>query len=437
MTRRTGRLPDMIRPDPNNSTVNNGMTMTEYFDVAIVGASHAGAHLASTLRDRGFTGSVIMIGEEAMLPYDRPSLSKAYMLGSIGIERILLRDANYWAESNIELALNVTVTQLDSRASTLQLGDGRTIQFGHCVLATGGAVRTLVCPGANLPGIYTVRSIIDVDAIRTALNKEMNVAIIGAGYVGLEAAAVLREMGHRITVIEAQDRVLARVTGAHLSAFVENKHRLHGVDIKLGQQVVAIEGKEQVQSILLASGERVAADIAIVGIGISPRTELAEAAGLDCDGGIIVDEFCRTSFSTILAIGDCARHPNSYAGGLWRLESVQHATGSAEVAADTIMGNSRGYDALPTFWSDQYDLRIQSAGIVRGDADALIRGDINSESFSIFYLQDGAVVALDAVNNPKDFMGGRSLVQARLRVSRNLLTDTSVPIRQIAKQLLN
>lgn len=411
--------------------------MTEFFDVAIVGASHAGAHAATTLRDRGFTGSIIMIGEEATPPYDRPSLSKAYMLGSISIERILLRDASYWAENNINLALGLTVTQLAPATSTLQLSDSRTIGFGQCILATGGTVRMLTCPGADLPGLHTVRAVADVDAIRAALQREMNVAIIGAGYVGLEAAAALCELGHKVTVIEAQERVLSRVTGPLLSAFVEQEHRSHGVAFRLGQQVVAIDGQKQVEGVLLASGERVSADIAIVGIGISPRTDLAETAGLECDGGVIVDAFARTSVPTILAIGDCARHPNKHAGGLWRLESVQYATASAEVAADTIMDKARGYDALPTFWSDQYDLRIQSAGIVRGESQALVRGDIESGSFSIFYLQDGAVVALDAVNNPKDFMGGRSLVQARLRVPPDLLTDTSTPIRQIAKQLLS
>lgn len=411
--------------------------MTEEFDVAIVGASHAGAHVASMLRGRNFSGSIILIGEEAVLPYDRPSLSKAYMLGSITIERLLLREATYWKEQNIELALGVAATRLDPRASTLELRDGRTIRFGQCVLATGGQVRTLTCSGSDLPGVHSVRSVVDVDTIRSELKPGMTVAIIGAGYVGLEAAAVLRELGHEITVIEAQDRVLARVTGHLLSGFVEQKHRAHGIDFRFGQQVVAIEGETRAEAVLLSSGERVAADLVIVGIGIAPRTELAEAADLHCDGGVLVDHSGRTSVPTILAIGDCARHPNKHAGGLWRLESVQHATGSAEVAADTIMGNPRRYDALPTFWSDQYDMRIQSAGILLGESDALVRGDIASESFSIFYLRDGAVVAFDAVNSPKDFMGGRALVQDHLRVSPDLLSDTSVPVRQIAKQILN
>lgn len=411
--------------------------MAGYFDVVIVGASHAGAHVASTLRDRGFNGSLVVIGEEPVLPYDRPSLSKSYMLGSITIESILLRDAGYWRENHIDLALGVTALALDPESSTLRLSDGRVLRFGHCVLAMGAAPRTLTCPGADLPGIHMVRSIGDVDAIRAALQQRMKVVIVGAGYVGLEAAAVLRELDHEVTMVEAQNRVLARVTGPLLSNFIENKHRSHGVDFRLGQQVIAFGGTVWVESVLLASGERLAADLVIVGIGIVPRTELAEEAGLHCDGGVIVDAFGRTSIPTILAVGDCARHPNAYTGGLWRLESVQYAMASAEVAADTIMGKSRGYDALPTFWSDQYDLRIQTAGIALGESDVLVRGDMDSESFSIFYLKNGVVVALDAVNNPKDFMGARSLIQARLSVPPELLADTSTPVRWIAKQLLN
>jgi len=411
--------------------------MTEHFDVAIIGASHAGAHAAITLRERGFTGSVLLIGEEPVLPYDRPSLSKAYMLGSISIERILLRDADYWAEHGIDLLLDTSAAHLDPAAATVRLGDGRTIGYGRCILATGGHVRTLACPGADLPGIHMVRSLVDVDAIRAALKPGMKAAIVGAGYVGLEAAAVLRELGHEVVVVETQDRVLARVTGPVLSAFVERKHRAHGVDFRFGRHVAAIEGDGRAEHVLLSSGERLAADIVIVGIGIAPRTELAEAAGLACDGGVLVDQCGRTSDPAIFAIGDCARHPNSYAGGLWRLESVQHATASAEVAADAIMGNPRNYDALPTFWSDQYDMRIQSAGILRGACEALVRGDPDSGAFSIFYLKDGAVVALDAVNSPRDFMGGRALVQERLRVPPELLADTAVPVRQIVKQLVS
>ncbi|MBD3744905.1 MAG: FAD-dependent oxidoreductase [Sphingopyxis terrae] len=411
--------------------------MTEHYDVAIVGAGHAGAHAAITLRSRGFTGSILLIGEETMLPYDRPSLSKAYMLGSIGIEQILLRDASYWAEHRIDIALGVTTDRLDTDASTLQLSDGRTIGFGHCILATGGSVRTLSCPGADLPGIHSVRSIADADAIRAALRPGMKVVIVGAGYVGLEAAAVLRELDHPVTVVEAQDRVLARVTGPGLAGFVERKHRSHGVEFRFGQQVVAIEGDGRVEAVVLQTGERLAADLVIAGIGIAARSELAEAAGLACDGGVIVDQCGRASGTSVFAIGDCARHPNSFAGGLWRLESVQHATGSAEVAADAIMNSPRCYDALPTFWSDQYDMRIQSAGILRGTCEAVVRGDMASGSFSIFYLQSGAVIALDAVNCPKDFMGGRALVQDRARVDSAQLADTSIPTRQIAKQLIN
>lgn len=409
--------------------------IVEHYDVAIVGGGHAGAHAATTLRERGFAGSILLVGDEACLPYDRPSLSKAYMLGSITIERMLLRDAGYWDERGIEMALGVTAMALDARARTLSLSDGRAIGFTNAILATGGAVRRLTCPGAELPGIHTVRALCDVDAIRAALKPGMQVVIIGAGYVGLEAAAVLAELGHRITVVEAQDRVLARVTGPTLSEYVAAKHRAHGVDIRLNAQVNAIEGEDHVEAVLLQSGERLPADMVIAGIGITPRMELAMDAGLACDGGIIVDECGRASNSAVFAIGDSARHPNAYAGGLWRLESVQHALASAELVADAIMDRPRAYDALPTFWSDQYDMRIQSAGLLTGEADPVVRGDPASGSFSIFYLQNGAVIAMDAVNCPKDFMGGRALVQTRAQPEPARLADSAVPVKQIAREL--
>ncbi len=399
-----------------------------------MGGGHAGAHAATTLRDRGFEGSILLVGDEPFLPYDRPSLSKAYMLGSITIERMLLRDAGYWAERRIDIALDTTATALDAAARRLSLSDGRVIDFGNAILATGGVVRRLTCPGADLPGIYTVRSLVDVDAIRAALRPGMRVVIVGAGYVGLEAAAVLAELGHRITVVEAQDRVLARVTGPTLSHYVAARHRAHGVDILLNTQVIAIEGDGHVEAMLLQSGEKLPADMVIAGIGITPRMELAEGAGLACDGGIIVDECGRASGSAVFAIGDCARHPNAYAGGLWRLESVQHALASAELVADAILSVPRSYDALPTFWSDQYDMRIQSAGLLTGPAEPVVRGDQASGSFSIFYLQNGAVIAMDAVNCPKDFMGGRALVQARARLSPEQLADMRVPVKQLAKE---
>lgn len=409
--------------------------MTEYYDVAVIGAGHAGAQAAITLRSQGFAGSILLIGDERTLPYDRPSLSKAYMLGSISIERMLLRDADYWSEQRVDVSLGAPVVELDAAGSTIRLSDGRLIGFGHCIIATGGALRTLSCPGAELPGVHGVRDVGDVDAIRADLKPGMSVVIAGAGYVGLEAAAVLRALHHPVTVIEAQDRVLARVTGPVLSGFVEMTHRAHGVDFRFGEQLAAIEGGERVEQAVLASGERLAADLLIVGIGIQPRTGLAEQAGLHCADGVMVDGAGRTSAPNIFAIGDCARHPNSYAGGHCRLESVQHANASAEVAAEAIMGRSRINDALPTFWSDQYDLRIQSAGLPLPGAECVMRGSAETPSFSLFYLCDGRVVALDAVNCPKDFMAGRALVQQRARVDAQRLADTSISVKQIVAEL--
>jgi 3-phenylpropionate/trans-cinnamate dioxygenase ferredoxin reductase component len=409
--------------------------MTGHYDVAIIGAGHAGAQAAMTLRSQGFAGSVLLIGDERTLPYDRPSLSKAYMLGSISIERMLLRDADYWAEQKIEVSLGTPAIGLDAGKSMITLSDGRMFSFGDCIIATGGALRTLSCPGAGLTGVHGVRDISDVDAIRADLKPGMSVVIAGAGYVGLEAAAVLRAMNHPVTVIEAQGRVLARVTGPLLSRFVEMTHRVHGVAFHFQEQLAAIEGEDRVERAVLASGKQLSADLVIVGIGITPRTELAERAGLHVEDGVMIDRMGRTSSPHVYAIGDCARHPNSYAGGHCRLESVQHANASAEVAAEAIMGRPRPNDALPTFWSDQYDLRIQSAGLPSPDAACIMRGSAESRSFSLFYIRDGRVIALDAVNCPKDFMAGRALVQNRALVDAARLSDTSIPVKQIAAEL--
>lgn len=410
--------------------------MAQSYDVVIVGAGHAGAQAAISLREKGFAGSILIVGEERTLPYDRPSLSKAYMLGSITIDRMLLRDASYWDERKIDVLLGTAATDLDARSSTITLADGRDFAFGRCILATGGTLRTLSCPGADLRGIHGVRGIGDVDAIRADLKPGMSVVIAGAGYVGLEAAAVLRALHHPVTVIEAQDRVLARVAGPALSRFIEAKHRSHGVSFRLNEKLAAIEGDGRIERVVLTSGERLDADLLIAGIGILPHVTLAERAGLDCDDGVLVDGSGRSSAAHIFAIGDCARHPNRYAGGLCRLESVQHAIASAEVAADAILGKEHDIDALPTFWSEQYELRIQSAGILRGEPECIVRGDPATQSFSLFYVADGAVIALDAVNCPKDFMAGRNLVQRRARIDAARLADVTIPIKRLAQELV-
>jgi 3-phenylpropionate/trans-cinnamate dioxygenase ferredoxin reductase component len=400
-------------------------------DVLIVGGGQAGAHLALDLRKKGFGGSILMVSEEARLPYERPPLSKAYFLGSIEIDRLTLRDAGAWAEQDIEILLGGKVAAIDPAGADARLEDGRTIGFGWCVLATGGKPRRLACPGAELAGVHTLRTVEDVDHIRAALAGARRLAIVGGGYIGLETAAAAREMGIEVTLVEAQGRVLERLTSPVVSRFLQDRHRAHGVDIRLDSQVAAIEGEGRVEAVRLASGERIAADVVIVGIGIEAETRLAEAAGVACDGGVVVDEFGRTSAANVLAIGDCSRYPNPYAGGLRRLESVQHATASAEVAADLIVAAPRAYGELPTFWSDQYDLRLQTAGLTDQADEAVVRGDPESGAFSVVYLKDGRVVAIDAINSPRDFMAARTLIRNGARPRREALADPATPLKSL------
>ena len=398
-------------------------------DVLIVGAGHAGAHLATSLRKKGFSGSILVVSDEMVLPYERPPLSKAYFLGSIQIDRIFIHDGDYWREHDIEFCLGEKVVGVDVEARLATLSNGNQIDFNWCVLATGSRVRKLSCCGANLDGVYYLRTVSDADKIRRNLNVERKIVVVGAGYVGLEVAAAARQLGHQVTVLETQDRVLSRMTCAEISKVLERSHLAHGVDIRLKESVEAIEGDTRARAVRLSSGDKLDADLIIVGIGIDGHTELAEAAGLNCDGGVVVDSFFRTSAPNILAIGDCSKHPNDYAGGPCRLESVQHAVSSAETAAETILNALRPYDDLPTFWSDQYDLKLQTAGITKGADDIVFRGDPQNGPLSALYLKKGQLVAIDAINNPKDFMAARKLIRSGARPDRERLANGDVPLK--------
>ncbi|WP_162854628.1 NAD(P)/FAD-dependent oxidoreductase [Sphingobium estronivorans] len=400
-------------------------------DVLVIGGGHAGAHLAISLRQKGFSGTITVVSDEPTLPYDRPPLSKAYLIGNMQIDRLLLRDNAYWTEQQVHFELGCRVSVLDTAHKQVELEDGRAIAFQWCVLATGGKVRSLVCPGSELGGIHYLRTVADVDAIRHGLENGGRLGIIGAGYVGLEVAAAAREMGHDVAVIEAQDRVLQRVTSPIVSDFFERQHRARGVALHLGAQVAAFVGEGRVSAVRLASGEDIPVDLAIVGIGIDAEATLAEKAGIACDSGVLVDEYCRTSAEAVLAIGDCARHPNDFAGGLWRLESVQHAMDSAAIAADTIMDAPTEYRALPTFWSDQFDLKLQSAGLNKDADEIIVRGDSQDGPFAALYLKEGRIISIDAINSPKDFMGARSLIIKGAMPDRTQLADMSIALKKV------
>ncbi len=403
------------------------------FDVIIVGAGHGGAQAAIALRQNGFAGSVLMIGREAEPPYERPPLSKEYLAKEKTFDRIYIRPPAFWADKGIEMRLSTEVVAVDAEARTVDLSDGDTLSFGDLIWATGGDPRPLTCPGAELSGIHAVRTREDVDAIMAALDGVSHVAVVGGGYIGLEAAAVLTKLGKPVTLLEALPRVLARVAGEDLSAFYAAEHRARGVDLRTGVGVVALHGEAgHVTGVELANGEVVAADMVIVGIGIIPAIEPLVAAGASVSNGVDVDAQCRTSLSHVYAIGDCAAHANGFAdGAVIRLESVQNANDQANIAAKTICGEAVSYAATPWFWSNQYDLKLQTVGLSSGHDQAITRGDPASRSFSVVYLKGGAVVALDCVSMVKDYVQGRKLVEARAVIDPAKLADASVPLKEL------
>jgi 3-phenylpropionate/trans-cinnamate dioxygenase ferredoxin reductase subunit len=401
-------------------------------DVLIVGAGHAGGALACALRQKGFAGSIVVANNEAHPPYERPPLSKACLLGTVTIEKLLLRARDFWKRENIDVLTGCKVIAIDPDRHLAKLGDGRSIRFTWCVLATGGRARALDCPGADLPGIHRLRTFNDMLVLREALAAAERLAVIGGGYIGLEVAATASALGKQVDVIETQSRVLSRSTSPIVSTFLENAHRRHGVQLHLGRGVAAIEGPDRAQTVVLSDGTRLAADIVLAGIGIDAETALAEAAGIACHAGVLVDSAFRSSAPGVLAIGDCARHPNDFAGGLWRLESVQHAQDSANIAADTILGRASSYHDVPAFWSDQYDFRLQSAGIAREADDMVVRGDTDEGPFSVVYLREGRIIAIDAINAPREFIAARRLIAEGASLDRDRLADSGVPLRAFA-----
>jgi 3-phenylpropionate/trans-cinnamate dioxygenase ferredoxin reductase component len=404
-----------------------------HFDVAIVGAGHAGAQAAIQLRQLGYSGSIALIGAEAEPPYERPPLSKDYLAGGREFERMLVRPQAFWPERGIELVLGTFVTAVEPRAKTLFVEGGGQCGYGTLIWAAGGLPRRLGCEGGDLAGVHTIRRKAEVDAIRAELDSVRRVAVIGGGYIGLEAAAVLRKLGKDVILLEALDRVLARVAGPEISRFYEAEHVAHGVDLRTGARVAAIVGeKGRVAGVRLADGETIEAQMAIVGVGIEPAARPLLAAGAEGSNGVDVDLHCRTSLPDVYAVGDCAAHASRFAGGRRvRIESVQNAHDQATAAAKSIVGAPEPYSAIPWFWSNQYDLRLQTVGLSLGCDETVVRGRPEDRSFSLVYLRDGRVAALDCVNSTRDYVQGRKLILEGAAVAPERLADTSLQLKEM------
>lgn len=412
--------------------------MTTNDQVIIVGAGHAAGELATSLRRNGWAGGITIVGDERYIPYQRPPLSKGYLTGEVQHEALFLKPKATYDEAGVELLLGVAVQGIDRSSKQVTLSDGRVLPYTKLAITTGGRPRRLQVTGADVAertsNFHYLRTIDDVSKIHAQMKPGLRLVIIGGGYVGLEVAAAAIKKGMRVTVLEAMPRVLARVTAAEVSAFYERIHREAGVTILTGVGVEALEvdaSLDAVAAVRCSDGSRVEADVVIAGIGLIPNTEIAQAAGLLVDNGVVVDEYACTSDEDIVAAGDCANHPNALLGRRLRLESVPNAVEQARTAAATLCGKREAYNTVPWFWSDQYDLKLKMVGLSNDYDQLVLRGSTQSRSFSAFYLKEGVVIAVDTVSRPAEFMIAKRLISDRVRVSAEVLADETIHLKEL------
>ena len=412
--------------------------------ITLVGAGQAAAQALETLHKRGHHGPITLVGDEALLPYQRPPLSKKFLAGTLDRDRLLIRHAAHYTDHGVDLRLGFAAVSIDRSRRRIEIADGSAVEYDQLLVATGTHPRLLPLPGAALAGVHYLRSVADVDRLRVELAPGRRVVIIGGGYIGLEVAATCREAGLEVTVLEAADRVMNRVVSPVVSAFYEAEHARHGVRILCGARVnslvpggkrgeshsaVSPPGNERVSAVKLDDGHELPADFVLVAIGVVPTDALARAAGLDCDNGILVDEYCRTSDPNIWAAGDCARHPNIHYGTRVRLESVDNAFEQGTSAALNMLGIRTAHDKVPWFWSDQFDLKMVIVGLSAAHDEVVLRGDPASRAFSVCYLRDGELIAVETINHTKDQMAARKMIPARARPDLAKLADPALPLK--------
>lgn len=398
--------------------------------VVIAGAGHAAGQAIASLKQHKFAGQIVLVGDESYLPYQRPPLSKKFLAGDLPAQRLYVKPESFYDDPQIELRLETSVESID-RAGKVLKTTGGDIAYDQLILAPGSRVRRLDLDGADLDGVHYLRGIDDVTAIREDLARHRHAVVIGAGYIGLEVAAVLRQSGLAVTVVEMADRVMSRVVSAEISDFYQIEHVSQGVKLRLSTGIAALRGETHVTGVETADGELIEADFVVVGVGILPNVELAAEAGLAVDDGILVDEHCRTDDPAIYAIGDCTAHPNAIYGRRIRLESVHNALEQAKTAADNICGIDSVYAEVPWFWSDQFDLKLQIAGLSSGYDDVVIRGNPADRSFACLYLRDGKLIAADAVNSPRDYLQSKALIASQRAVDVDQLANTEIALRDI------
>lgn len=409
------------------------MDLSDSKQIVIIGGGQAGAQAVQSLRLFGYEGAITLVGDEPALPYQRPPLSKAYMKGEMAEDRLYFKPAAWYEDNKVETLLSQKVESIDRSAREVRLEHGGHLPYDALIIATGSRPRRLPVDGADLENVFDLRGLADVEHIRPKMIEGRKLVIVGAGYIGLEAAAVARQLGLEVTVLEMEQRALARVTSPVISSFYERLHMEHGVDVRCGARLASLKGKDGVLThAMLASGEEIEADLVLAGIGIIPNVELAQAAGLACKDGIIVDADARTNDPRIFAAGDCTVRPLSHYARTGRLESVHNAIEQGKLAAAAIMGKPRPAIDCPWFWSDQYDVKLQIAGLSQGYDEIVLRGDQNAKKFAAFYLKNGRLIAVDAVNSPPEFLASKKLIMTGAVIAPEQLSDTSVSMKEIA-----
>jgi 3-phenylpropionate/trans-cinnamate dioxygenase ferredoxin reductase subunit len=391
--------------------------------LVIIGGGQAATQTIQSARHLGFDGQISLVAEEENLPYQRPPLSKQYLAGEFARERLALRPVEFYESRDVELMLGVRAQTLDLARRQITLATGGKLTFTSVVIATGSRPRLLTVSGAELSGIHYLRSIADVESIIPDFLPGRRLVVVGAGYIGLEVAAVAAKRGLSVTVLEAAERVLARVVAPTISSFYADLHRAAGVDIRCNTELSGLHGTDRIRSVETNGGARFDADLVIVGIGVLPNVELAADAGLEVDGGILVDAHAQTAVAGVAAAGDCTRQDHPFVGSKIRLESVHNAIGQGKTAAHTLAGTPHAFDEVPWFWSDQYDVKLQIAGIATGYDSSVVRGSIEDGSFAVFYLRGEIPIAVDCVQSPRDFIVGKKLLAARKPIPAAILAD--------------
>ena len=397
--------------------------------IVVVGGGQAGAQAVDTLRRSGFAGRLLLICDEPELPYQRPPLSKKYLSGELTAERLLFRHQAFYDEHRIELKAGVRAAGLDPRARRLDLANGEALNYDRLLLCLGASVRRLSCPGADLAGVHYLRTVADAAPIKAAVKPGSRVVIIGGGYIGLETAATCRHLGCEVTVLELADRVMNRTVSPLVSHFFEQEHRALGIGIVCDARVARLEGSGRVERVICADGTQFAADSVIAGVGAIAVTDLASDAGLACDNGILVDEYCRTHDEAIFAAGDCTNHPSPRFGRRVRIESVDNAFEQGKTAALNMLDRQIVHDRVPWFWSDQFDSKLLIAGLSQDYDRQILRGDPASRSFSVCYLKGDELLAVEAVNHSKDYMAARKLIAQRAQMNPVKLANPDLALQ--------